>query len=158
MSAPPASASPSPVEQVLAQLGRQKWAADFRDVDALRSLYTEDSHQVIYRHGPHGRTEIARSRSRDEILVGIKAGWDATADTWYPGQLIHLIGSHVIEPVDAERVRCRSYAAILALDTTGASVLKGYAAYDDVWVGDVSTGWLLASRETVLYGHTPTGR
>ena len=39
----------SPTEQVLAQLGRQKWAVDTRDAQALRGLYTADSAQVIYR-------------------------------------------------------------------------------------------------------------
>jgi hypothetical protein len=37
----------SPSEQVLAQLGRQKWAIDSRDAEALRGLYTADSAQVI---------------------------------------------------------------------------------------------------------------
>ena len=44
----------SPVEQVLAQLGRQKWAVDTRDAAALKSLYTADSAQVIYQGGPDG--------------------------------------------------------------------------------------------------------
>jgi len=64
------------------------------------------------------------------------------------------VGSHVIDPLDDGRMRCRSYAAILALDATGAPVLKGYGAYDDVWVADEGE-WLLAHRETVMYGHPP---
>ena len=41
-------------EQVLAQLGRQKWAIDTRDADALKALYTADSAQVVYQGGPAG--------------------------------------------------------------------------------------------------------
>ena len=77
----------SPVEQVLAQLGRQKWAVDTRDAAALTGLYTADSAQVIYQAGPDGRTEIARSRGRDEIIAGITAGWARTAAIWYPGAM-----------------------------------------------------------------------
>ena len=144
----------SAAEQVLAQLGRQKRAVDARDAAALGGLYTAGSEQVIYRDGPAGRTEIARSHGRDEIIAGITAGWARTAGTWYPGAMIHLIGSHVIDPLDDGRMRCRSYAAILALDAAGAPVLKGYGAYDDVWVPDEGE-WRLAHRETVMYGHAP---
>jgi hypothetical protein len=144
----------SPAEQVLAQLGRQKWAVDARDAEALRGLYTAGSEQVIYRGGPQGRTEIARSHGRDEIIAGITAGWARTAATWYPGATIHLIGSHVIDPLGEERMRCRSYAAYLGLDAAGAPVLKSYGAYDDVWVCDEGE-WRLAYRETVMYGRAP---
>jgi hypothetical protein len=106
----------SPVEQVLAQLGRQKWAVDTRDAAALKSLYTADSAQVIYQAGPDGRTEIARSRGRDEIIGAITAGWARTAATWYPGAMIHQIGSVVPDPAAGGRIRCRSYASFLALD------------------------------------------
>jgi hypothetical protein len=51
-------------------------------------------------------------------------------------------------------MRCRSYAAYLALDAADAPVLKSYGAYDDVWVAD-DDEWRLAYRETVLYGHAP---
>jgi hypothetical protein len=37
----------SPLEQVQAQLARQKWAVDTRDAQALADLYTADSAQVI---------------------------------------------------------------------------------------------------------------
>jgi hypothetical protein len=144
----------SPAEQVLAQLGRQKWAVDTRDAEVLRGLYTAGSEQVIYRGGAPGRTEISRSRGRDEIMAGITSGWARTAGTWYPGALIHLIGSHVIDPLGDGRIRCRSYAAFLALDAAGAPVLKGYGAYDDIWVPDEGE-WRLAYRETVMYGHPP---
>ena len=89
----------SPAEQVLAQLGRQKWAVDTRDAEALRALYTADSEQVVYRGGPEGRKELTRLRGRDEIIGAITAGWARTAATWYPGAMIHLIGSHVIDPL-----------------------------------------------------------
>jgi SnoaL-like domain len=145
----------SPAEQVLAQLGRQKWAVDTRDEPLLRSLYTADSQQVIYRGGPDGRTEIARSSGREEIIGAITAGWARTAATWYPGSLLHQIGSHVIERADGGRLRCRSYASFLALDAAGAPYLKGYGSYDDLWVPDEGD-WRLAYRETVMYGHAPS--
>jgi hypothetical protein len=145
----------SPSEQVLAQLGRQKWAIDTRDAQALAGLYTADSAQVIYQGGPDGRTELARSRGRDEIIGAITAGWQRTAATWYPGAMIHQIGSHVIEPAAGGRIRCRSYASFLALDAAGAPVLKGYGAYDDIWALDEGE-WRLTYRETVLYGHEPS--
>jgi hypothetical protein len=144
----------SPAEQVLAQLGRQKWAVDTRDADVLRGLYTAASEQVIYRAGPQGRREISRSHGRDEIIAGITEGWARSAGTWYPGAMIHLIGSYVIEPLGDGRMRCRSYAAFLGLDAAGAPVLKGYGAYDDVWAPDAGE-WRLAFRETVMYGHAP---
>jgi hypothetical protein len=144
----------SPAEQVLAQLGRQKWAIDTRDAEALTGLYTADSAQVIYQGGPDGHKEIARSRGRDEIIGRITAGWQRTAATWYPGAMIHQIGSHVIEPTEDGRIRCRSYASFLALDAAGAPALKGYGTYDDVWELDEGE-WRLAYRETVMYGHEP---
>ena len=61
-------------EQVLAQLGRQKWAIDTRDADALTALYTADSAQVVYEGGPDGRKETTRLRGRDEIIGAITAG------------------------------------------------------------------------------------
>ena len=142
----------SPAEQVLAQLGRQKWAIDTRDAEALTGLYTADSAQVIYQGGPDGPKEIARSRGRDEIIAGITAGWQRTAATWYPGSLIHQIGSVLAEPADDGRIRCRSYASILALDPAGAAVLRGYLTYDDIWALDAGE-WRLAYRETVMYGY-----
>lgn len=145
----------SPAEQVLTQLGRQKWAVDTRDAQLLHGLYTADCEQVIYRGGPEGRTEIARSRGREEIIGGITAGWARSAATWYPGSMIHQIGSHVIEPIDGGRIRCRSYASFLALDAAGAPVLKGYGSYDDIWVPDKGE-WRLAYRETVMFGHAPS--
>ena len=144
----------SPAEQVLAQLGRQKWAVDARDADALRGLYTADSEQVIYHGGPDGRTEVSRLRGRDEIIANIIAGWARTAGTWYPGATIHLIGSHVIDPLDDGRLRCRSYAAHLGLDRAGVPLLNSYGAYDDIWALDDGQ-WRLAVRETVLYGRPP---
>jgi hypothetical protein len=150
----PAELAMSPAEQVLAQLGRQKWAVDTRDEQALRALYTADSEQVIFSGGPDGRKEIARSHGRDEIVAGITAGWQRTAATWYPGSLLHQIGSHVIEPAGDGRLRCRSYASFLAIDEAGTPVLKGYASYDDIWAPDAGE-WRLAYRETVMYGHAP---
>jgi len=144
----------SPADQVLAQLGRQKWAVDTRDAEVLRGLYTVGSEQVIYQDGPRGRTEIARSHGREEIIAGITASWARSAGTWYPGATIHLIGSHVIDPLDDGRMRCRSYAAFLGLDPAGAPGLKGYGTYEDVWVSDEGQ-WRLAYRETVMYGHAP---
>ncbi len=145
----------SPVEQVLAQLGRQKWAIDTRDAETLHGLYTVGSEQVIYQGGPEGRNEIARLHGSDEIISSITAGWARSAGTWYSGAMIHQIGSHVIEPAGEGRMRCRSYASFLALDTAGAPVLKGYGTYDDVWVLDEGE-WRLAYRETVMYGHVPS--
>ena len=112
----------SPVQQVQAQLARQKWAVDARDADALKGLYTADSAQVIYQGGPDGRREIARSHGRDEIIAGIIAGWERTAATWYPGAMIHQIGSVLTEPAGDDRIRCRSYASILALDASSAQM------------------------------------
>ena len=149
----------SPVEQVLAQLGRQKWAVDTRDAAALAGIYTADSAQVIYQAGPGGRTEIARSQGRDEIIGAITAGWARTAATWYPGSMIHQIDSVIPEPASGGRIRCRSYASFLALDPGGVPLLKGYGSYDDIWALDEGE-WRLAYRETVMYGHAPypTGR
>lgn len=141
----------SPLEQVQAQLARQKWAVDTRDAEALADLYTADSAQVIYQGGPDGRREIARSRGRDEIIAGIIAGWERTAATWYPGALIHQIGSVLAEPAASGRIRCRCYASILALEA-GAAVLRGYLSYDDIWALDAGE-WRLAYRETVMYGY-----
>jgi hypothetical protein len=151
---PAAEVTLSPADQVLAQLGRQKWAVDARDAEALRPLYTPDSEHVLYRGGPEGRTELARSRGRDEIIAGITAGWARTAATWYPGATLHLIGSHVIEPLGGGRLRCRSYAVYFALDPAGAPGVRSYLAYDDIWVPDEGT-WRLASRETVMDGYSP---
>jgi hypothetical protein len=145
----------SPAEQVLAQLGRQKWAVDTRDDAALQTLYTADSAQVVYQGGPDGRTEIARSRGRDELIGAITAGWARTAATWYPGAMIHQVGGQVVEPTDDGRIRCRSYASILGLDAAGAPVLKGYGSYDDIWALEEGE-WRLAYRETVLYGYAPS--
>ena len=142
----------SPVEQVQAQLARQKWAVDLRDAAALADLYTTDSAQVIYQGGPDGRREIARSRGRDEIIAGITTGWERTAATWYPGALIHQIGSVLAEQAADGRIRCRSYASILALDAASAAVLRGYLTYDDIWALDAEE-WRLAFRETVMYGY-----
>ena len=142
----------SPLEQVRAQLARQKWAVDTRDAEALADLYTADSAQVIYQDGPDGRREIARSRGRDEIIAGIVAGWERTAATWYSGALIHQIGSVLAEPAGDERIRCRCYASILALDAAGAAVLRGYLSYDDIWALDAGE-WRLAYRETVMFGY-----
>jgi hypothetical protein len=142
----------SPLEQVQAQLARQKWAVDTRDAAALAGLYTADSAQAIYQGGPDGRKEVARSHGREEIIAGILAGWERTAATWYPGALIHQIGSVLAEPAGDERIRCRSYASILALDATGAAVLRGYLTYDDIWALDAGE-WRLAYRETVMYGY-----
>lgn len=142
----------SPVEQVHAQLARQKWAVDTRDAEALVGLYTADSAQVIYQGGPDGRREVARSRGRDEIIAGIVAGWQHTAATWYPGQMIHQIGSVLADPTADDRIRCRSYASILALDPAGIAALRGYLSYDDLWALDAGE-WRLASRETVMYGY-----
>ena len=142
----------SPVQQVQAQLARQKWAVDARDADALKGLYTADSAQVIYQGGPDGRREIARSHGRDEIIGGITAGWGRSAATWYPGAMIHQIGSVLTEPAGDDRIRCRSYASILALDAAGAAVLRGYLSYDDIWTLDAGE-WRLAFRETVMFGY-----
>jgi hypothetical protein len=147
----------SAVEEVLAQLGRQKWAIDSRDADALRALYTAGSAQLIYRGGPAGRTEIDRRRGREEIIDAIVAGWERSANTWYLGAMIHQIGSQVIEPLGEGRIRCRSYASFLGLDPSGAAALMGYGTYDDVWTLDDGE-WRLAERETVLYGHEPPRR
>ena len=51
-------------------------------------------------------------------------------------------------------IQGQSYAAFLALDAAGTPGLKGYGAYDDVWVTDEGE-WRLAYRETVMYGHAP---
>ena len=142
----------SPVEQVHAQLARQKWAVDTRDAEALKGLYTADSAQVVYQGGPDGRREIARSRGRDALSAGITAGRERPAATWYPGAMIHQIGSVLAEPAGDGRIRCRCYASILALDAAGAAVLRGYLTYDDIWALDAGE-WRLAYRETVMFGY-----
>jgi hypothetical protein len=141
----------SPTEQVLSQLARQKWAVDTRDAVLLRAVYTADSEQVIYRGGPQGQEEFSRLRGRDEIVDHITAGWARSAATWYPGKMIHQIGSCLVEPAGERRIRCRSYASFLGLDEAGTPVLKGYGSYDDMFVLDGGR-WLLARRENVIYG------
>jgi hypothetical protein len=148
-------AEPSPAEQVLTRLARQKWAVDTRDADALKPLYTTDSAQAVYQGGPEGRTELTRSRGRDEVIGSITAGWARTAATWYPGAMIHQIGGQFAEPEGENRMRCRCYASLLGLDAAGAPVLKGYASYDDIWALEEGE-WRLAYRETVLYGYAPS--
>ncbi len=144
----------SPAEQVLAQLGRQKWAVDARDAEALRPLYTADSGQVIFRGGPGGPVQIDERRGRDAIIAAIVAGWERTADSWYPGAMIHQIGSQVIEPLTDTRMRCRSYASFLGTEVSGRFALMGYGTYDDVWALDEGD-WRLAERETTLFGPAP---
>jgi hypothetical protein len=39
--------------------------------------------------------------------------------------MIHQIGSVLAEPAGEGEIRCRSYASMLALDPSGAAVLKG---------------------------------
>jgi hypothetical protein len=41
------------------------------------------------------------AHDRDEIIGGVVARWARTAGSWYPGAMIHQIGSRVIEPFDA---------------------------------------------------------
>jgi hypothetical protein len=149
----PMIAAQSPTEQVLAQLARQKWAVDTRDAELLYGLYTADSEQVIYRGGPQGPQEISRLRGRDEIVGNITAGWARSAATWYPGAMIHQIGSCLAESAGEGRIRCRSYASFLGLDEAVTPVLKGYGSYDDLFVLDDGQ-WRLARRENVLYGLT----
>lgn len=144
----------SPYEQVQAQLARQKWLVDARDAAALVPLYTADSTQVIYQAGPDGRREIIRNSGRDAIIAGITAGWERSAATWYPGSMIHQIGSVVTEPADGGQVRCRSYASFLGLEPGGVPVLRGYATYDDLWALEDGQ-WRLAHRETVMHGYAP---
>jgi hypothetical protein len=141
----------SATEQVLTQLARQKWAADFRDASALESIYTADAEQVIYTCGPGGPTEVSRVRGRDEIVRFQVAGWERTADTWFPGKSIHLIGSCVAERTADGRIRCRSYASYFGLTQTSTAELRGYATYDDLWALEDGV-WRLAYRETYTYG------
>jgi hypothetical protein len=147
----------SPAEQVLTELGRQKWAADFHDEAELRDCYTEDSTQVVYVGGPEGRTELFRSSGREDIVASNRHSWDALGDGWYPGKQIHLIGSPVIDPIDDTHMRCRSYAAVLRIGDEGEAQYKGHLTYDDVWRLDRGR-WRLASRETVVHGHRISGR
>ena len=49
----------SPVEQVQAQLARQKWAVDTRDAELLAGLYTADSAPVDHL-GAVGRVKAAQ--------------------------------------------------------------------------------------------------
>ena len=58
----------------------------------------------------------------------------------YFGRTIHLIGSHVIDPLADGRLRCRSYAAYLGLDRAGVPLLNSYGAYDDGWAPDEGSG------------------
>jgi len=51
-------------EQVLAQLGRQKWAIDARDADALKALYTADSAQVVGALGALGVTKTSMTSAK----------------------------------------------------------------------------------------------
>lgn len=72
----------SPLEQVRAQLARQKWAVDTRDADALKPLYTADSGQVIYQGGR------AAGRRSPPVLKGYLAyddRWVLDAGEWRLG-------------------------------------------------------------------------
>jgi hypothetical protein len=144
----------SPAEQVLSRLSLQKWAVDTRDAELLLSLYTADCEQVNYRGGPDGRQEVARARGRDNVVGVVVGSWQRTAATWYPGSMIHQIGSCATEPAGEGRIRCRSYASFLALTEADDAVLKGYGTYDDIWALDAGE-WRMAYRECVTYGVPP---
>ena len=110
---------------------------------------------MIYQGGPDGRKEIARSRGRDEIIGGITAGWERTAATWYPGAMIHQIGSVLAEPAGDGRIRCRSLRVVPG---DGPGGRPGPEGLRDLrrHLGAGQGEWRLAYRETVMYGYPPS--
>lgn len=143
----------SPFDEVRAQLGSQKWAVDTRDAAALDGIYASDCELVLHNGGPEGSTEVARLRGCDAIIAFMVAGWERTAADWYPGSMVHHVGTPVIEPADGGRISCRSYATYIHLRESGSTEVRGYGKYFDSWALEDGT-WRLASRMTHVYGIT----
>lgn len=135
-----------PLDRVRAQLGRQKWAVDTRDLAALDGIYAADCLLVLKKEG---QAEIARVRGKGEIIAFMKRGWDANPD-FRVGDMIHHIGTELIEPTMDGRIRCRTYALYVHVEG-GKTVLHGYGKYHDYWVAD-GDEWRLAEREVHLFG------
>jgi hypothetical protein len=146
----------SPFEAVRMQLGRQKWAVDSRDEAALRGIYLANCELILSQGGPDGATEVKRVTGRDAILAHMVAGWAGNAATWWPGSMVHHIGTQLLEPTDDGRIRCRSYATYVHIVASGATELHGYGKYDDVWGPEGGT-WRLARRAVVVHGLSLTG-
>lgn len=144
------AAAMTPFDVVRAQLGRQKWAVDTRDEAALYDIYAEDGELVLNTGGPHGTSEVSRVRGRDRIISFMVAGWARTAESWWPGSMVHHIGTQIIEPTDEGTIRCRSYATYVHIES-GATEVHGYGKYDDIWKPEDAT-WRLASRNMCVYG------
>lgn len=136
----------SPLDLVRAQLGRQKWAVDTRDLDALDGIYARDC-VLVLKQG--GITEIGRVQGKAEIIAFMKRGWDANPD-FKIGDMVHHIGTELIEPTPDGRIRCRTYALYVHLEG-GKTELHGYGKYHDYWTLEGSE-WRLAEREVHLFG------
>lgn len=137
----------NPYDEVRAQLGRQKWAVDSRDADALSGIYTRDCTLILKEAGER---ELARQSGRDKIIGFIKQGWAANTD-WKPGSMIHHIGTELIEPAEGGMIRCRSYALYVHLVESGATEIHGYGKYHDLWSLE-DGAWRLHLREVHLHG------
>jgi SnoaL-like domain len=141
----------TPFDAVRAQLSRQKWAVDTRDAAALPDIYASNCELVLNAGGPQGTTEVSRVRGREQIIAFMVAGWARTADSWWPGSMIHHIGTQILEPTGDGGIRCRSYATYVHVLETGATEMHGYGKYDDIWTPEDET-WRLASRNMCVYG------
>lgn len=135
-----------PLDLVRAQLGRQKWAVDTRDLAALEGIYTQGCILLIKKEG---REQIARIEGKAEIIAFMKRGWDSNPE-FKVGDMIHHIGTELIEPTADGRIRCRTYALYIHVEG-GKTVMHGYGKYHDYWT--VEDGqWRLAEREVHIYG------
>lgn len=134
-----------PLDQVRAQLGRQKWAVDSRDLAALDGIYTRDCVLLLKKEG---QVEIARVQGKDEIIAFMKRGWDSNPD-FKVGDMVHHIGTELIEPTGDGRIRCRTYALYVHVEQ-GQTVMHGYGKYHDYWALEGGE-WRLAEREVHLF-------
>lgn len=137
----------NPYDEVRAQLGRQKWAVDSHDTEALADIYTRDCTLIL--KAPDGR-ELGRQSGRETIIRFIKEGWAANTD-WTPGSMIHHIGTDLIEPGEGGMIRCRSYALYIHLVEAGGTEIHGYGKYYDLWALE-DGHWRLHQREVHLHG------
>ncbi len=138
----------SPFDHVRAQLARQKWAVDTRDAGALYDLYTADCTLVIKNEGAD---EVARVRGRQPIIDYMTSGWQASAETWRPGSMIHQIGTQLIESAENGMIRCWSYATYVHLVASGATEIRGYGKYHDLFTLEDGL-WRLHEREVHVFG------
>jgi hypothetical protein len=107
---------------------------------------------AIHGGGLQGR-EISLLRGREEIIGNITADWACSAATWYPGAMIHQIGSCLTGPAGGGRIRCRSYASILGLDEAGTRCSRGTAVIATCSCRTTASGGWPAGRTSSTGSH-----